>query len=368
MPEVVIVGGGVIGLSIAWELAGQGTDVCVLEKGDFGREASWAGAGMLPPGNPPMATTPESLLRSHSHQLWKPWSARLLTDTGIDNGYRLSGGLEIFPSTHQHPQAEIDCWKSQGVAVETLSQQEISQREPAVCPSSPGGYLLPEMGQIRNPRHLKALRSACAQLGVRLVSGCLVAGWEQQDEKILAAETVQGRFYADHFCIAGGAWSQQLLSSVNCETSIEPVRGQIVQLYTQSPPFRHIIQQGESYLVPRPDGRILVGSTMEYVGFQKQNTAEGIASLLDFACSLVPDLKQATFERSWSGLRPGSASGLPYLGQVNPWENLFLAAGHFRNGLQMSPITGVLMRQLIQGKPTEFSLDAFAVPTHQPQL
>jgi glycine oxidase len=162
------------------------------------------------------------------------------------------------------------------------------------------------------------------------------------------------------FCVAGGAWSKPLLADFGVDVSIEPVRGQIV-LLSQSPvPFRCVIQDGARYLVPRPDGRILIGSTEEHVGFLKENTAGAIAELIEFATARVPQLAAARVERTWAGLRPGSADGLPYMGQVPGTENVFVAAGHFRSGLQMSPGSALLMRELILGSETSISLEPFA--------
>ncbi|HUG90558.1 MAG TPA: FAD-dependent oxidoreductase, partial [Planctomycetaceae bacterium] len=208
------------------------------------------------------------------------------------------------------------------------------------------------------------LIAGCAARGVRLVSGQPVIGFDRRGSRITATRTPAGTFAAGKFCVAGGAWSRQLLSAAGCEIAVEPVRGQIVLLSCQPLPFRHILNCGPRYLVPRPDGRILVGSTEEHVGFEKRNTAGAIAELLDFAVDLVPALAEARFEQAWSGLRPGSADGLPYLGRVPDTDNLYVAAGHFRSGLQMSPGTALVMRQLMFDQKPVFSLDAFACDRH----
>ena len=364
--DILMIGGGVIGLSIAYELAGQGIAVTVVEQGQFGREASWAGAGILPPGNPEFTATPEACLRGHSHALWPRLSAELRETTSIDNGYRVSGGIEVAPPSV--PDAgrvrdafddEIAAWRTEGVAVEELSAAALREREAALTPSITAAYRLPGMAQVRNPRHLKALLAGCADRGVRLIPGQPVIGFDRGENRIAAARTPAETFAAEKFCVAGGAWSRQLLANVGCNIAIEPVRGQIVLLSCQPLPFRHIINCGPRYLVPRPDGRVLVGSTEEHAGFEKRNTAAAIAELIDFAVDLVPALAGARFEQAWSGLRPGSSDGLPYLGRVPETENLFVAAGHFRSGLQMSPATALVMRQLLLNQPPVFSLEAF---------
>lgn len=361
MTDVVIVGGGVIGLSIAYELAGQGVAVRVLEQGHVGQEASWAGAGILPPGNLERATSPEARLRAHSHSLWPEWTKSLCESTGIDNGYRNCGGLEIQPQANA-PQLDcnIQAWRDEGLIVEQLTKRQLAEVESAVDCHDVVAAHLPELCQVRNPRHLKALQSACATRGVDIIEGEPVMDFNRDGERITSVRTPRTTYTAGRFCIASGAWSRQLLMQAGYDTPLEPVRGQIVLLNAQPLPFRHVIQSGPRYLVPRPDGRILIGSTEEHVGFDKRNTAAAVAELIDFAVSLVPSLSEATYERSWAGLRPCTPDGLPYLGQVPETRNLFVAAGHFRAGLQLSPATAVLMRQVLLEQPTTISLDGLA--------
>jgi glycine oxidase len=361
MAEVVVIGGGVVGLAIAYELAGNGVSVRILEQGDFGREASWAGAGILPPGHPEGAATPHAKLRAESHRLWPQWSRQLLETTGIDNGFRECGGIAIdFGDETEGQGDEIAAWNAEGVEVERLSSDRMTELESALSPDVASAYRLPQLCQVRNPRHLKALVAGCAARGVELVTGSPVVGFERKGERIVAARTLDTLHNADSFCVAAGAWSSRLMNTVGVSTAIEPIRGQIVLLKAQPLPFRHIVEIGPRYLVPRPDGRILIGSTEERVGFNKVNTAAGVTGLLQLATRVVPCLKDATVERCWSGLRPSSADGLPYLDRVPETANLFIAAGHFRSGLQMSPATATLMRELILNQEPSIPCDAFA--------
>lgn len=360
MADVLVIGGGVIGLSLAWELAGQGAQVTLLDRQSLGQEASWAGAGMLPPGKVASAMNPEQRLRAHSHELWQPLSEALADQTGIDNGYRICGALEVgFPGEHDRIAKEIETWNSEGVAVEPLDATSLRKDERVLSREIESGYLLPEMGQIRNPRHLKALAVACGlRGGVTMHSDLEVLGFETQGDRVTAVRTPYGDFQADQFCLAAGAWSSRLSEQLGVGLSVSPVRGQIVQLSTVPRVLTRIVQQGRRYFVPRPDGRLLIGATEEYdTGFTKQNTAGGVAELLQFAARIVPCLELAAIERMWSGLRPGSPGGLPYLGKLPGKDNFFVAAGHFRNGLQMSPATARVMRQLILGQDLDFSLD-----------
>jgi len=368
MADIVVVGGGVIGLSIAYELAGQGVAVRVVERGAFGREASWAGAGILPPGDPSLATTPAARMGGHSCRLWPDWSQQLQDETGIDNGFLRCGGVQVHP----HPDDErlrnaIQQLRTDGVRVETPSWPELLDMEPELNPHLASGYLLPDLCQVRNPRHLKALVAACNRRSVELSAHTPVVDVLHNGDRIDALKTPDGHITADQFCIAGGPWSGQILSHANRRIELKPIRGQMVLLETQPALISRVIESGKRYLVPRPDGRVLVGSSEESVGFEKRNTAGVVCELMRFAMELVPQLRHADCVRSWSGLRPVTPDESPILEQVSGLDNVFLATGHFRGGLHLSPITAVLMRQLILGQELTMPLGAFCSGPKPPQ-
>ncbi|HEY2251317.1 MAG TPA: glycine oxidase ThiO [Planctomycetaceae bacterium] len=366
MHDVIIIGGGVIGLSIACELAGEGVSVAVLEQGQLGQESSWAGAGILPPGNPQLARSPEARLRAASHVLWPDLSIRLREETGIDNGFCRSGGLEVrIGGATGALDDEAAHWRGEGVIVQPLDGREVIQFENELCTQVTSAYRLPEMGQVRNPRHLKALVALALKRGVSLLPGVVVCGFERQREKIVSVETSGGRFSAQQFVVAGGAWSGRLLGDAGCTARVRPLRGQIVLLAMQRSPLRQVVNVGPRYLVPRGDGRVLVGATEEVAGFDKRTTAGGVGGLMEFALQLVPALANATFEKSWAGLRPQSADGLPYLGRVSHTDNLFVATGHFRAGLQLSPVTAFVMTQLLLGREPAVPLEPYAADRHR---
>jgi glycine oxidase len=354
-PDVLILGGGVIGLTCAYFLAREGVRVQIVDKGDFGQEASWAGAGVLITADPTHANSPFDRLRAEGVGRYPSLSAELRERTGIDNGYRLCGGLEIMPAPDE---AEHE-WRGEGVSCEFVDDRGLRRIEPALSAAVKQAYLLPEMAQIRNPRHLQALQSVCAQLGVGLRPCCPVHGFERRGDRVTAARTGGGTLSADRFLVTAGAWSDALLEPVGVRLGVHPVRGQIALLGTGAPRFQRIVCQGKRYLVPRADGHVLVGSTEENAGFDKRPTAGAIADLLRFAVTLIPSLADAPVERCWAGLRPSSPDGLPYLGGVPGLSNLFVATGHFRSGIQLSPITAVLMKEMLLGQPTSLPLDPF---------
>jgi glycine oxidase len=357
-PDVLILGGGVIGLSVANSLARERVAVEVVDQADFGREASWAGAGILPPGNPDRARTPFDRLRALSAAAFPTLSQELRELTGIDNGYRRCGGLELLGGDEAPDDQE---WRGDGIRCEELGGVDLRRLEPNLAPGYVKGYHLPDTAQLRNPRHVKALVAGCASRGVRLRPGCPVLGLERQGNRVCTVLTAAGRLTAGSYLIAAGAWSDALLAQVGWRPGVRPVRGQIALLNAGAPLFRHVLMLGKRYLVPRPDGRVLAGATEEDVGFDKRTTAAAIRDLLNFAIGLVPGLADVPLERGWAGLRPGSPDGLPFLGAVPGVENLYVAAGHFRAGIQLSPGTASVMTELMLGRPTSIPLEAFRI-------
>jgi len=218
---------------------------------------------------------------------------------------------------------------------------------------------MPEECQIRNPRHLKALLIGCASRGVEITPGAAVEDFEVRADRVVGARTSLGNFSAKQFCVTAGAWSGAVAGKLGFAAAVQPIRGQILLLATVRPVVSRIVNVGSRYLVPRADGRLLVGSTEEDVGFDRTTTAGAAGGLLAFALNLVPALDTAELERTWAGLRPATADGFPYLGRVPGWENAYMAAGHFRGGLQLSTGTARVMSQLIMGDKPEIELGAF---------
>jgi glycine oxidase len=181
---------------------------------------------------------------------------------------------------------------------------------------------------------------------------------------VTALQTAEGPLPAGRFLIAAGSWSQALLAPLGWRPGIRPVRGQIVLLNTGDPLVRRVVVRGARYLVPRPDARVLVGSTEEDAGYDKRTTAAAVRELLEFAFALVARLAEAQVERTWAGLRPGSPDGMPFLGPVPGHANVYVAAGHFRAGIQLSPATGLVMKELLLGKPLTIPLDPFRLDRH----
>ena len=372
--DVLIVGGGVIGLSLAWELSQHGAKVCVVDRGQLGMEASWAGAGMIPPGPARSlsegsnwdAATPFEQLAGLSQQLHQEWHERLLELTSIDNEYRADGAIHLAFTEDEAKvlDKKAERWKQLGIAYQAIDAEQLSEFEPALASQAAKfarAYHLPGETQLRNPRHLQAVLAACQMAGVVLRPGVAVHQFAVSKNRLSQAMTSDGPIAAEQFCLAAGSWTGQLAASLGLELPVRPVRGQIVLLKGPSGLIRRTINVGPRYFVPRRDGRLLVGSTQEEVGFLKENTAEGVGELMRFAQSITPEIAPLPIETCWSGLRPGTADDLPYLGQLPELENGWVATGHFRSGLQLSPATAVVMRSLMLGQESPVEVTGLGV-------
>lgn len=361
--DVAIVGGGVIGLTLAYLLAKEKRSVTLIDKGDLGREASWAGAGILPAGNPRRAKSAMGKLRSQAVAFFPEFSAELKSLTGIDNGYWQCGGLELRSNADQLEQKRLEqlaqAEKGEGLHCEILDTTALLKLEPGLAPTLPGAIYFPGVAQIRNPWHLQALIAGCQSLGVNLKPNEPATTIERTGGRISGIVTPSGTIRAAQYVVAAGTWTTGILAELGWQPALKPIRGQIVLLAPESLVLRHILLMGHRYLVPRQDGRVLIGSTEEDVGFDKTPTESVGVTLRALAAETVPALATAPVEKHWAGLRPGSADGRPYLGLVPGYDNMYVAAGHFRSGLQLSIMTGVLMRAMLLGQQPILDMTPF---------
>ncbi|HEV3163571.1 MAG TPA: glycine oxidase ThiO [Isosphaeraceae bacterium] len=359
--DVVIVGGGVIGLSIAYALAREGVAATVLDQAELGQAASWAGAGIIAPLAERPAGNPMAALRSLSARLYPEWSATLQAETGIDNGYRRTGGVDVaFTEAEDHAlRALAGRWREEGIAFERMDPRDFGRVEPALSPALRVAYFLPDRAQIRNPRHLRALAQAASQRGVHLRPGLAATGFDTRGGRITSVQTAEGPLPCACAIVCAGPWSSCLLESLGVCVPTPPIKGQIVLLRSRQPLLTRIVEHGKNYLVPRDDGRVLVGATEEDAGFDTRSTPLAVRDLLDEALRLCPVLAQAEVERAWAGLRPGSLDARPYLGSAPGYANLIVATGHKRAGLQLSPGTAEVIADLVFGRPPRIDLTPF---------
>lgn len=343
--DVVCVGGGVIGLSTALELARRGLRVAVLERGRLAEEASWAGAGILHPAHSSAATTDDQRLRAVSFEAYPELARWIAERTGVDIGLRATGGILLAQSRSELAElrAAAGQWSSENIAFEAIDERRLRALEPQVRGYSPG-YYLPGIRQVRNPWLLRGLIAACGRLGVRFFENVEVKGFDRRGETLLGVSCKDGTSLScGAAVVAVGAWSRALVAEANFDVPVGPIRGQILALDAGRGLVRHILEVGRQYLVPRDEGLVLVGSTEEDVGFDKRTTEAALVALRAFAAGLFPSLAAAPARSAWAGLRPASRLGYPLIGRVPTWRNLWLAAGHFRQGIQLAPGTARLL-------------------------
>jgi glycine oxidase len=365
--EVVIVGGGVIGLSIAYALAREGLFPTVLDRRELGREASWAGAGLIPPiadrdaADPNARPNPLVALRSWSARLYPVWAAALHEETGIDPGYRRTGGVDVAWTEREVEALRTAAgqWRAEGIAYERLPAGEYARVEPALNPELKAVYYLPDRAQVRNPRLLRALIEAVSRRGARLEPHRGVEGFAVDGGRIAAIRTAAGEIPCGLVIVAAGAWSGRLLEPTGVRAPTPPLKGQIVLLKGDRPMLGRVVEHGKNYLVPRDDGRILIGATEEDAGFDTQPTAMAARDLLEEALRLCPVLGAAAIEATWAGLRPGSVDTRPYIGPASGIANLIIATGHKRAGLQLAPATAELVVDLVMGRPPRLDVAPF---------
>jgi glycine oxidase len=374
--DCCIIGGGIIGLSIARELAGRGHRVRVLARERRRDTASWAAAGIFPPA--PESGEPNAALTAFSDRLHREWARELRDETGIDTGLVACGGLYLAADEARLEALRPDAaaWSGRGARCEWLSAAGVAEAEPALAAAVragrvAGGFLLPDEMRIRPPRHLEALEASCLDRGVVIdheaaVTRIEVGGWRVRG---LTVESPRGRetAVADRYVLAAGAWTGALATALGLAIETRPIRGQIALLRLPQQRFTRVVNRGLDYLVPREDGRLLVGSTLEDAGFDASTVPAEIDRLLAAAAELLAELSEATVEKTWAGLRPGSVDGLPSIGPTPGCDNAFVAGGHFRAGLHQSTGTAVIVADLIEGRRPPLDIAAFA-PDRSPGL
>lgn len=352
-------------MSIADQLSRAGRTTLVVDHQSTRNQTSWAAAGILPPANFEQAHDDYNRLCGLSLQMHHEMAARYARG-GHDVEFRACGGLHLARTAGEAAAlaAVTQQWTDDGVEVERIEPGDLADRFPAVSNAVASSEIrfacwAPGEAQVRTPRYLTALRNACETQGVEIWSDCAVSGISTSGDAVTSIETPRGEVRGEQYCIAAGAWSESLLRLVDWTIDTEPWRGQVVLLKRNQPEFDYVINEGPNYLVPRDDGHVVVGSSVEEVGFDDATTEEVFRDLNEYATELVPCLADATCERHWSGLRPGSPDGFPYLGVLPHLGNLYVAAGHYRSGIYLSPASGLVMKQLMCGERPDVSLDSF---------
>jgi glycine oxidase len=364
-PDVAVIGGGIIGCSIALRLAQGGLKVTVLEKGKPDGEASGAAAGMIAPQGEITEPSPFFKLCALSRDLYPAFVAEVEELTGKPVYYRRDGTL-LAAFNDAEVQALDAAYKAQssaGLAVGKLTPSEANARVQGLSPQIRQALYVAGDHWVDNEGLTQALVTACERLGVRFCPGVEVKrlhlnGMSLEGVEASANGSGLAKLSAGCFVIAAGAWSASLAESCGIRLPVVPCRGQIMEFEADFD-LPMVVRAGHYYLVPRPGRRVLAGATSEYVGHQKAVTAEGLFAILQGVGRIAPFVKQLRFRRAWCGLRPDTADHLPVLGS-GPVHNLVFATGHFRNGILLAPATAKLISELVLTGSPSHSLAAYS--------
>lgn len=353
--DVLIIGGGINGLLSALALQREGLHVAVAEQGDMARESTWAGAGILSPLLPWDYGSEINALSERGRTLWPSLAEALRTSTGIDPEYQTCGMLAMG----HFDQSAAESW----CAAHHWQCAPASEFGPVNPGGNTASLWLPQVAQARNPRIARAVQAACAQSGMTLLPHSAVTGFRQHADSIAAAIMAEGReLHAGRFVVCAGAWSRTCLGETSLGLQIAPVRGQILLFKTEPGVLRHMVYSAGKYLVPRLDGHILAGSTLEEAGFDKSTTRTAHDELLQFAIDTLPALAHAEQVTHWSGLRPGSPGNLPTIARHPTLRNLYLNSGHFRYGVTMAPASAELLTQILLEQKTTLPAEPYRWP------
>jgi glycine oxidase ThiO len=341
--EIIVIGGGIIGLATAVELRLLGAEVTVLCQ-DFKSAAGHAAAGMLAPQAEQIPTGAMLDLCLASRALYPEWVSKIESISGVDAGYWQCG---ILAPRYAETAADVE-WLNSG---------KIHEQQSGLSESVVGGYWYPADGQVDNRALIRSLFTASQSLGVKFLDGLEVTTIHHHQARVTHLETSQGDMSAQHYILATGAWSQQLL-----QIPVVPRKGQMLSVSVPTEqrdhlPLQQVLFGEEIYIVPRRDGKIIIGATSEDVGFAPQNTPRGVQQLLTNATRLFPLLQDFPIHETWWGFRPATPDELPILGR-SPYDNLTLATGHYRNGILLTPITARLIADLVWHQQADNLLSA----------
>ena len=345
-PDITIIGGGIIGLLTAREFIKAGATVTIIEKNELGRESSWAGGGILLPLYPWRQPDAITRLVIQSLKLYPALASQLTAETLIDPEWTPCGLLIV-----KNPDiaAAVNWCDANGILYRPADADFFDTLN--TIPDQP--LWLPEIAQARNPRLVKSLKQDLINKGVTLIEHCELTSINLTKNRITAIDTTSGQFAVNQLIIAAGAWTGKLFAaSTGDAPKIAPVKGQMLLFDAEPKTLSHMVLDGDQYLIPRRDGKILAGSTVEEDDFNKTTTAEARDRLTAFAVDLLPSLKDFPVVNHWAGLRPGTDHGIPYIDKHPEIGNLYINAGHFRNGLALGPASAQLLVDLVLNRPT----------------
>ena len=346
--KTLIVGAGAIGLQSAVLLARAGCHVDLIEQRETGTEASWAGGGIVSPLYPWRYSPAITALAHWSQDYYPQLGATLFEQTGIDPEVYETGLYWLDLEDENQALA----WAERlGRPMRRVDMDQVHAAVPSLGHGFSRAIHMPGVANVRNPRMLQALRCLLTKSpNVRVVENCAATAFLHEGGKIVGVQTAQGEMRAERVVVAAGAWSGELLLTLGIELPVKPMKGQMILFKCDEDFLPSMVLAKRRYAIPRKDGHILVGSTLEDVGFDKTTTADALESLRATAIDLLPDLANAEVVKHWAGLRPASPEGIPYIGPVPGHDGLWLNCGHFRNGLVLAPASCQLLTDLMLGR------------------
>jgi glycine oxidase len=337
--KIVVVGGGAIGMLQARAFAKQGCEVVLVDKGELGREASWAGGGIISPLYPWRYSEPVTALASRSQALYPDLVLALQEESGIDPEYSGHGLLMLKV---EDKDLALQWAEEHGPWLEEIGAKQLYALEPELALNYEGSLWMPGVGSVRNPRLLHALRAIVrAHPSIVVLENDGLVSFDDNSVTLKSGDVIK----ADRVVFCSGAWTSELLPKQ--EMQIEPVKGQMIVFDTPVGLVNRVVLSDGRYVIPRRDGKVVVGSTLEYCGFDKTTDDEARSSLFESALSLYPALEHCPVIHQWAGLRPGSPQGIPRIGHLSGYENVFVNAGHFRNGLVLAPASVELLCDIV---------------------
>lgn len=358
--DVVVIGGGLIGCSIAWQLALRGLRVIVIERDTPAKAASWAAAGMLSPVRESTGADPLGEAANASFDLYPHFIEALQDATGIDPQYTRSGKLHVAFTAEEFDHMSA-VFSRIGDDARMLSADEVRGLEPALTDNAAGGALVARDYHVENRLLGRAVWLAAARSGVTFANGASTVAITRHGDEVSGVTLATGESIGTrHVIVAAGAWSNRI-SGLPRALPVVPVRGQMCALELVPPPLTRMVQTRDVYVIPRASGRVLVGATVEHVGFHNECTAAGIRAMLNGAIEAVPALEGATLAEVWSGLRPGTIDDLPILGPDPELAGVIYATGHYRNGILLAPVTANVITALVIGTAPMIDLTPFQV-------
>ncbi len=360
--DVVIIGGGIIGVACARALTRVGVRrVVLVEREELGREASRAAAGMLAPQAEAECLGPFLDLCLAARERYRTLADELRDATGEDIEYCNWGLLYLVDPAEQEAARGRAGWqRAAGLRVEEVSGQALRSLEPALNPEIGGALLFPDEAHVRPCAVVRALTAGAREGGAQIFEKVEAVDFIIGEDRLRGVRAGGETILADTIVACAGAWTGRLLDLLGHSLPTEPVRGQIVRARFERPPLTHLVWGPMGYLVPRLNGELLVGATVERAGFDATPTLGGVASLCEAVRAMAPGLMAAPFDRAWAGLRPRLPDGLPAIGRFADLPNLYVATGHYRNGILLGPLTGELIADLVVGKEPPFSLAPFS--------